>query len=238
MPRRRRLCSQARSVPAWLALCGSTLLTMNSSRRGMPLMASRDQLFGGAAAVHLGGVDVREAARDAGAQRGDLVVACAGPPPSARSPAPRSAPRPASVRSVACSWSCVTLGPWPSKVSIPRPASACARSSRTRPPRSRPSWRRRRRRSRAGAAGPSPSAPRCWRARPRSWRPRRGRLPRVMTAEMGKLLGAAVQEAEKCAAGCRYYAEHAEAFLRPEVIAESAGPRRGACSSRWARCWR
>ena len=35
----------------------------------------------------------------------------------------------------------------------------------------------------------------------------------VMTAEMGKLLGAAVQEAEKCAAGCRYYADHAEEFL-------------------------
>ena len=47
----------------------------------------------------------------------------------------------------------------------------------------------------------------------------------VMTAEMGKLLGAAVQEAEKCAACCRYYADHAEEFLRPEVIAESAGAR-------------
>ena len=47
----------------------------------------------------------------------------------------------------------------------------------------------------------------------------------VMTAEMGKLLGAAVQEAEKCAACCRHYAEHAEEFLRPEVIAESAGAR-------------
>src|SRR6187549_219758 len=41
----------------------------------------------------------------------------------------------------------------------------------------------------------------------------------VMTAEMGKLIGAAVAEAEKCAAGCIYYADHAEAFLRPEVEA-------------------
>src|SRR4029079_12272613 len=43
----------------------------------------------------------------------------------------------------------------------------------------------------------------------------------LMTAEMGKLIGAAVQEAEKCAAGCRYYADHAEAFLRPEVEANA-----------------
>jgi succinate-semialdehyde dehydrogenase/glutarate-semialdehyde dehydrogenase len=41
----------------------------------------------------------------------------------------------------------------------------------------------------------------------------------VMTAEMGKLIGAAVLEVEKCAAACRYYAEHAEKFLRPEVEA-------------------
>jgi len=41
----------------------------------------------------------------------------------------------------------------------------------------------------------------------------------VMTAEMGKLCGAASQEAQKCAAGCRYYADHAERFLRPEVEA-------------------
>jgi succinate-semialdehyde dehydrogenase/glutarate-semialdehyde dehydrogenase len=41
----------------------------------------------------------------------------------------------------------------------------------------------------------------------------------VMTAEMGKLIGAAAQEAEKCAAACRYYADHAERFLRPEVEA-------------------
>jgi succinate-semialdehyde dehydrogenase/glutarate-semialdehyde dehydrogenase len=41
----------------------------------------------------------------------------------------------------------------------------------------------------------------------------------LMTAEMGKLTRAAVQEAEKCAGGCRFYADHAEAFLRPEADA-------------------
>jgi succinate-semialdehyde dehydrogenase / glutarate-semialdehyde dehydrogenase len=41
----------------------------------------------------------------------------------------------------------------------------------------------------------------------------------LMTAEMGKLLGAAAQEAEKCAAACRYYADHAQRFLAPEVEA-------------------
>src|SRR5690349_2559139 len=41
----------------------------------------------------------------------------------------------------------------------------------------------------------------------------------IMTAEMGKLIGAAAAEAEKCGAACRYYADHAERFLAPEVEA-------------------
>ncbi|MEM1118383.1 MAG: aldehyde dehydrogenase family protein, partial [Bacteroidota bacterium] len=36
---------------------------------------------------------------------------------------------------------------------------------------------------------------------------------RLMTGEMGKPLAQAVAEAEKCARVCRYYADHAEAFL-------------------------
>ena len=47
-------------------------------------------------------------------------------------------------------------------------------------------------------------------------------LGRLMTLEMGKTLGSAVAEAEKCAGGCRYYAEHAEKFVADEVIATSA----------------
>jgi succinate-semialdehyde dehydrogenase/glutarate-semialdehyde dehydrogenase len=41
-------------------------------------------------------------------------------------------------------------------------------------------------------------------------------LADLMTTEMGKTLKAAKAEIAKCAAGCRFYAEHAEGFLAPE----------------------
>ncbi|MDQ3904402.1 MAG: NAD-dependent succinate-semialdehyde dehydrogenase [Actinomycetota bacterium] len=41
-------------------------------------------------------------------------------------------------------------------------------------------------------------------------------LARLATLEMGKTLGASVAEVHKCAAGCRYFAEHAEAMLADE----------------------
>src|SRR5688572_17944935 len=44
----------------------------------------------------------------------------------------------------------------------------------------------------------------------------RERFGRLMTLEMGKPLKAAVEEAAKCALACRYYAEHAAAFVAPE----------------------
>jgi succinate-semialdehyde dehydrogenase/glutarate-semialdehyde dehydrogenase len=47
-------------------------------------------------------------------------------------------------------------------------------------------------------------------------------LGRLMTLEMGKTLASAVAEAEKCASGCRYYAENAHRFIADEAIETTA----------------
>ncbi len=49
------------------------------------------------------------------------------------------------------------------------------------------------------------------------------RLGRIMTEEMGKTLGSAIAEAEKCARACRHYAEHAERDLADEPLAIGDG---------------
>jgi len=46
---------------------------------------------------------------------------------------------------------------------------------------------------------------------------------RMMTLEMGKPIGEARAEVEKCALGCDYYADHGPAFLADEVIGSDAG---------------
>ena len=45
------------------------------------------------------------------------------------------------------------------------------------------------------------------------------RIATVMTTEMGKTLASAKAEVRKCAMACRFYAEHAEAFLADEPAA-------------------
>jgi succinate-semialdehyde dehydrogenase / glutarate-semialdehyde dehydrogenase len=48
-------------------------------------------------------------------------------------------------------------------------------------------------------------------------------LGRLMTLEMGKPIGAAIEEAQKCATACRYYAENAERFLADQPVEVEGG---------------
>jgi len=50
----------------------------------------------------------------------------------------------------------------------------------------------------------------------------RDQLATIMTREMGKPITQARAEIEKCAIGCDYYAEHGEAFLKPEMAETDA----------------
>ncbi len=50
----------------------------------------------------------------------------------------------------------------------------------------------------------------------------RRKLGELLTLEMGKTIGSAVAEVEKCALGCRFYAEHAEKMLATEQVSTSA----------------
>ena len=53
----------------------------------------------------------------------------------------------------------------------------------------------------------------------------RDRWARTMTLEMGKPIAAAESEVEKCAWACRFYAEHAQAFLANDSVDTGAGQR-------------
>ncbi len=49
-----------------------------------------------------------------------------------------------------------------------------------------------------------------------------GQFGRLMTLEMGKPVRAGIDEALKCARGCRYYAEHGARFLADEHVSTEA----------------
>lgn len=50
----------------------------------------------------------------------------------------------------------------------------------------------------------------------------REHLALIITSEMGKLLRGSIEEIEKCARGCRFYAEHGEKFLREQIVSSDA----------------
>src|SRR5256714_14920728 len=51
----------------------------------------------------------------------------------------------------------------------------------------------------------------------------REHFARLITTEMGKLLRGSIDEIEKCAHGCRFYAEHGEKFLSEQIVSSDAG---------------
>src|SRR6266576_3797440 len=50
----------------------------------------------------------------------------------------------------------------------------------------------------------------------------REQFARIITSEMGKLLRGSIDEIEKCARGCRFYAEHGEKFLSEQIVSSDA----------------
>ncbi|HET8547497.1 MAG TPA: NAD-dependent succinate-semialdehyde dehydrogenase [Bryobacteraceae bacterium] len=62
----------------------------------------------------------------------------------------------------------------------------------------------------------------CLRAAAAALRDRKNEWARLMATEMGKPISAGIAEAEKCAWGCEYYADHAEGLLADEVVLTEA----------------
>src|SRR6184192_2499602 len=51
----------------------------------------------------------------------------------------------------------------------------------------------------------------------------REHFARIITSEMGKLLRGSIDEIERCARGCRFYAEHGEKFLSEQIVSSDSG---------------
>src|SRR5207248_2887081 len=51
----------------------------------------------------------------------------------------------------------------------------------------------------------------------------REHFARIITGDMGKLLRGSIDEIEKCARGCRFYAEHGEKFLSEQIVSSDSG---------------
>ena len=84
----------------------------------------------------------------------------------------------------------------------------------------------------------SPSARPWWRGSARCSTREKDQLGRLMTLEMGKPIQAAIDEAAKCAAGCRYYAEHGRAFVADAAVDDDGHRSLRRRISRSASCWR
>src|SRR5205823_5205757 len=50
----------------------------------------------------------------------------------------------------------------------------------------------------------------------------REQFARIITSEMGKLLRGSIDEIERCARGCRFYAEHGQKFLSEQIVSSDA----------------
>ena len=70
----------------------------------------------------------------------------------------------------------------------------------------------------------------------RVMRKNREEYARLVTEEMGKPIRQSLAEIEKCAWVCDYYAEHAEAFLRDEIIPTEF--RKSSCRLSHSELWR
>src|SRR3954467_1537954 len=216
MPSRRSVCSHARRVPARLAFCGSTLPTVKVARRGPPLAASAISCSA-RPLPYISAVSMCVRPRAMPARSASISVAFWRPSAISHVPCPTTGTSSAIgpnrrffmryIRSMPIESVNPATGErlrvfephGPAAVEAKLAAAAAAFKR----------WSRQ----------PVGERARVLRTAGDILKAEASTFAAVMTGEMGKLLSAAVAEAEKCAEACHYYAEHAETFLRPDVEA-------------------